>query len=461
MRKILISLVAASVFIACSIEKKHEPAAVVSGKIENIGDKSVLLVSKTKTDTLQTDSLGNFRLEQKAGLPTFSKLVLGRKSISLYLKDGFDLNLITSKENFIRDTKFEGIGSKENNLLSEKERLAKDLAYYPDIFKLNPEKFIAKSDSVKEVYKKLLKEYSKGPEVDSLFLTSFNADVKYEQFYFYTIYTPYHNYFMKEKLELGEGISNEIDKAIVDTDDFVYSSKFIKFMSEVKKEKYREYLNDEEKNDINIAKYLEWLDGDLNSPKLKNELFYEATKYNITYAGEKERDTLYSIYSKVNTDIEYQKSIDDTYASFEKLRAGKTAVQWSYPDIDGKTHSLSDYKGKLVYIDVWATWCGPCKQEIPSLAKLSKEYEGKDIVFVSVSVDDNRSAWKKMLEKENFEWIQLHAEKAWKSEIIQQNEIRGIPRFMMVDKEGKIISVNAPRPSSEGINAYFDELLSK
>jgi len=135
------------------------------------------------------------------------------------------------------------------------------------------------------------------------------------------------------------------------------------------------------------------------------------------------------------------------------------APKWSYPTLEGEQIALDDLKGKLVYIDVWATWCGPCKAEIPALAKLHEDYKDSDLTIISVSVDDNKKAWEKMLAEEGFEWLQVHAEKAWNSDIIKENQIRGIPRFMLVDKEGNIISVNAPRPSSENIREYLESYL--
>jgi len=455
-------LIATVVLFSCTNEPIQKPKAKLSGNIEGLSNKTLLLVNETQTDTIKLDSLGHFNLEKDYSTPTISKLYFGRKGILLYLTNSSDLSLTTTKNDFGKVVEFKGEGSKENQLLNDKDKLAIELKYVPAIFKLNPEQFMAKSDSVKQLFLELGNKYSKDGNIDSSFIELYNADVKYEQLLYYTIYTPYHKYFTKEEASLPESAKKEIEAATVDKSEFAMSDKYIQFMTTVLKQKYTDkFPETEESNSNDLPKYLKWINSELKSNDIKNAIFYNAIKSEITYCSETERDSIYATFSELNTNPVYQETIDKTYASFEKLRKGKPAAQWSYPDINGKKHALSDFKGKFVYIDVWATWCGPCKAEIPELAKLAKEYKNKNIEFVSVSVDSDQKAWERMLKKENFDWTQLHAEKAWKSKIVLENEIRGIPRFMLIDREGNVIDINALRPSSKEIRPLFDKLLSQ
>ncbi len=139
-----------------------------------------------------------------------------------------------------------------------------------------------------------------------------------------------------------------------------------------------------------------------------------------------------------------------------------------YENIDGSKLSLSSLKGKYVYIDVWATWCGPCKAEIPSLKKIYKDYSDKNITFISVSIDDDKShkgswekakeSWKTMVKAKELNWVQLFAPKGWNSQFVRDYKINGIPRFILIDTEGNIISPNAPRPSSPKLRELFSSL---
>ena len=142
-------------------------------------------------------------------------------------------------------------------------------------------------------------------------------------------------------------------------------------------------------------------------------------------------------------------------------REGGIAAGFTYPDVNGKQVSLADFKGKVVLIDVWATWCGPCRSEIPHLKKLEEEMHGKDIVFIGVSLDEakDKQKWLDFIEKEGLKGIQLHAS-GW-SKIAQDYKIKGIPRFIVVDKQGNLVSSDAPRPSNPDLKRLLEAELLK
>ena len=139
-------------------------------------------------------------------------------------------------------------------------------------------------------------------------------------------------------------------------------------------------------------------------------------------------------------------------------KTGETAIDFTYPDKDGNMISLSDFKGSYVYVDVWATWCGPCRYEIPFLLQLEEDYHDANIVFMSVSVDTEnaKQKWVDMIKDENMGGVQLISTDGWKSQIMKDYAINSIPRFMLFDPDGNVISVNAARPSSDEIREIFD-----
>lgn len=141
---------------------------------------------------------------------------------------------------------------------------------------------------------------------------------------------------------------------------------------------------------------------------------------------------------------------------------GQPCPEFCFKDVNDRDVTLADLKGKFVYIDVWATWCGPCKGEIPSLLKLEKALEGKDILFVGVSVDKNRDIkeWKSMVEEKELRGIQLHwgENQDW-IKLFMPTGIR-IPRFILLDKEGKIVNPDMSRPSDETTLLTLQKLLN-
>lgn len=129
----------------------------------------------------------------------------------------------------------------------------------------------------------------------------------------------------------------------------------------------------------------------------------------------------------------------------KSLQAGDRCPNFSYEDIHGNKVTLKDLRGKYVYIDIWATWCPPCRDELPFLKTLEEKFKDKNIWFVSISCDKNKEKWMKMVKEEKLGGIQLHMGKDWS--FMEAFNNRKIPRFILVDRKGKIISPKTSRPS--------------
>lgn len=135
-----------------------------------------------------------------------------------------------------------------------------------------------------------------------------------------------------------------------------------------------------------------------------------------------------------------------------------TTINW----LNGNLVKLSDFKGKLVYMDIWATWCGPCVEEIPNMEKLYQHYKDDPrVLLVSVSVDSKKNLWEKKLDEDKPQWPQYIVDGALKDKLYNEYIITGIPRFMMFDSEGRIITINAMRPSNGKLIPFIEEQLSK
>lgn len=134
---------------------------------------------------------------------------------------------------------------------------------------------------------------------------------------------------------------------------------------------------------------------------------------------------------------------------------------FAYENHKGGITKLEDLRGKYVYIDVWATWCAPCRAEIPHLKKVEEAFHGKNIEFVSISVDTKKDyeKWKKFVTDQQLGGIQLYADNDWNSEFIKAYGINGIPRFILIDPKGNIVNANADRPSSPALTTLFNEIL--
>lgn len=148
---------------------------------------------------------------------------------------------------------------------------------------------------------------------------------------------------------------------------------------------------------------------------------------------------------------EHKKIASNILSSFKKLEPGKPAPDFTLKDKNGKEVSLSDFKGKYVYLDFWATWCGPCLQEMKVVPELHKAY-GNKIVFISISIDDDIEKMKTFLEKNpKYEWIFLYT---GKSKLKDEYEIRTVPSYFLIGPDGNFVESPAERPSA-GIEGKF------
>lgn len=138
----------------------------------------------------------------------------------------------------------------------------------------------------------------------------------------------------------------------------------------------------------------------------------------------------------------------------------KRAFDFKLQDSTGKEYKLDDFKGKMLFIDFWASWCAPCKAQIPYQKELEKNYAGKDIVFMSVSLDQSKTAWLKAVKEEELHGYVLHAEGNFKNDFPKAYAIESIPRYMLIDANGNIISDNMMKPQNKKeISGIIDEEL--
>lgn len=135
-----------------------------------------------------------------------------------------------------------------------------------------------------------------------------------------------------------------------------------------------------------------------------------------------------------------KKEILEGIAQAEKIADGKKTPDFAFPDVNGKKWGPKDFKGKYLIIDFWASWCGPCRQEIPHLKEVYKKYKDQGLEILSVSVDAKPIEWKKAMAEERMAWPQINAVES--KPVMADYLFSGIPYLVVVDKEGKIVEKN-------------------
>lgn len=159
-------------------------------------------------------------------------------------------------------------------------------------------------------------------------------------------------------------------------------------------------------------------------------------------------------YDSIKTDERFHAFFSQNYASYQALAPGQAAPDFSLPTPEGKNMSLSDFSGKVVYVDFWGTWCGPCIEAIPKSRALQAAYAGReDVAFVNIALEygpEDIERWKKFVQENDFPGIHLVADKQFHNPILAPYKLNFAPTYVLIDAEGKLVDARAEGPGTIG-----------
>ena len=218
---------------------------------------------------------------------------------------------------------------------------------------------------------------------------------------------------VNDKLREGKKSKSELEPELKQFDDLI--------------EKHKGEKTDEAAQTVLMKAmlYLEVLD---DFPTGKTLVQQIQTDYPETKAGKNA--------GRILANIQRQ---EDAKKVRESLVVGATFPDFEEKDLDGKPLSISNYKGKVVLVDFWATWCGPCVGELPNVIKAYEKYHDKGFEIIGISLDDSESKLKSFIKDKNMTWSQYFDGKRWDNKLAQKYGIMSIPATFLLEGEGKII----------------------
>ncbi|WGH76917.1 TlpA disulfide reductase family protein [Tenacibaculum tangerinum] len=459
MKKLVLLALIGVTIISCKKEEPVKDYLILSGKIDNYKKSNLTLngfnfekkINFDKSTSSFTDTL---RIERDG----YYTLIFNKKPVNVYLTKTDDTGMVFDFKN-LKIINFEGANKEINNYLLEKQKIWPEILVSANkYFALEEEEFLNKT----EEYKEAVTELSISKQLPAEFITQEVKNIDYECLRNIYNYQDYHATLTGNKdFKVSEDFPDPLENFNYSSDSDYVNSYFYRAMLEAELKRIAT-LNNKEGEDYYLT-YLETVQTEVTDTIAKNDLLYSSAQNSITYASDLKE--FYKKFMAYSTNETHKKEITKDYNLLKTTAKGQPAPKFKdYVNYDGGTTSMDDLlkDGKYLYIDVWATWCGYCKREIPLLKMLEQEYHGKNIEFVSINVDDKgkEEKWKETIQDREMTGIQLMAgDSHLNLEWAQNFLIKGLPRFIIIDPEGKIVSPNAPAPSQgEKLINLFNEL---
>ncbi|TGV03099.1 TlpA family protein disulfide reductase [Flavivirga rizhaonensis] len=456
MKKHIILLLILTVLWSC---KKEIPVdyVILTGNINNTkggelkissinGFKKTINVKDTGTfsDTLYILENGLYNLQ-------FNNI-----GVTPYLSKGASVHLDVDAKQHTSTLKLSGDHAELNNYFAYRAGKEYDFVMNREAnYNMDEDAFVAKTDAFQKDLETRLEAVENIPE--GLKAKELRA-INYSRLTKKEIYERMYNFLNKVRdFKVSEGFKKELSEISLDnTEDYLYSPDYRQMISLDAMAKMAYYA---QKDSLHYYEAQVKAVSEIKNEVIRNgELYKNVSKF-LTRSNNKEKDL--NDFLEISTNENHKASVKALYEFLKVLDAGQPSPKFeNYENYTGGTTSLSDLKGKYVYIDVWATWCGPCKYEIPFLKKVEKQYHDKNIAFVSISVDKqkDKDKWKKMIAEKELGGIQLITDNDFNTKFISAYKISGIPHFILLDPEGNIVKSMAPRPSEEKLVELFNEL---
>jgi len=453
-----------------SCKRELNKKVVLHGQLVNIEADidSVFLKSGVEFGDVNISSKlnenGDFKFNLELDYGGYYYLSCGRNYFEVFLSPGDSVNLNADLSNIDNSLTYTGIGAANNNMIFELKKstpkTSPEIIYSFD--ELNFSKF---NDSLFDARTKLLNSKSiKNEQLTKEFLEIQEKLHLYRWANNYLLYETYHAYYAKVKdFKTSDKFKDYLKKVYLNDTILINTSTYSQFLSAYFQLKAQDEIKKDTSKYNSSITYLNLMldlySKEVNEPKILEFLTFNSLYDEVRFSGTKNaKEKIEKFISETQNQI-YFSRLNAEIEKWKKCEPGKQLNDYKFSDINGKEVAFRSFKGKLIYIDVWATWCGPCKTEIPLLKKLEEKYKNEKIVFISVSIDEDKGAWERMVKNDKLQGVQVWAE-SWKNDLCQDFNISGIPRFILIDAQGLIIDPDAERPSGK-IDARIAELLKK
>lgn len=399
----------------------------------------VLVYHMSVNEFALTDGKATVQLDGMDAL--YANVYYGEKFKVVYLQKGDEMNISFDAHDFDNTFTVKGGNEKAVDYLNKIQLTALPNEAYAQPWS----EFKAAVDKKMASMKRLLK--ARKFAADDKFLKMEEGRITYFYANMMLMYPVSHTYLTQDTtMVLGKEYYDAIRQYVKEDEDLADIDEYRNFMIETA------HIFDEAGKDIRqyypkVLAEMSYIGENIQSDKVRESLIHFLAFTYVEGNGVENITDLQNLYYTYVTSPRLNAIFKQACSKWDKAAVGRPSPMFKGVDVNGKEMTLRNFRGKYVYIDMWATWCGPCQKELPFLKKLEEKYKGRNIAFVGLSIDQDKAKWADRVKNGALSGTQLYIGKGTKFQ--SDYRISGIPRFILLDPNGRIVNPDMTRPSSE------------
>lgn len=460
-------------FAACQTPQETEvkTQVTVSGQLHSASQPLVTLDYldlDMATDTL--DEQGRFHLSFELDKPGFFHISNSNQIFQYFAEPGDSIFIEMDMEAPYVSFKAGGARTAENTYLQHKDSITSSLGInrYTTFMAAAPADYVKVRDSLLAVLEMHFEVFPERAQFSTAFAPLEDAYFDYEPLLMDKLYPNYHQYTTGNAVAPEDYLTTEMAEKLKQPEsnrpELLSVSPYRSLLEYTIQERAGEMMQADTTAPGDVANYFRY-SWDLSDTLLEDKSIQQYFQFTIVkelldFMGPAHIDELYNRFQNSNPPQVYADMMAKNMAKWEDIMPGKEVPDFAFTNADDEEVHLSDLRGSLVYVDIWATWCGPCIAEHPHWDALKEDFKDAPVTFLTVSIDNTPEPWKKMIAAKGMEGHQWYASGAWQSDFAQHFRVTGIPRFILIDEEGKILDPSAKRPSGDIATTLRDHLES-
>ncbi|MDP2188682.1 MAG: TlpA disulfide reductase family protein [Sphingobacteriaceae bacterium] len=459
--------------LCCLASLTQAQTATFTGQIKNAAADSIflshydMLLNEEIFEGAPVDPSGKFKLIFSPKANTRYQFEHGGEVTDVWIEAGDSLHLMLDFKQFDESLTYSGTSAPFNNYLAayylkfldhEDTELNLRMAFQFKIQKLDPWPFMAWVDSVTQAQLTFLASWQES--LPARLYTLESGKITFNAYYQKIMYKPLRGFFAQQSKKNKEpnypvNLEDFLLEAPLNRDELVSIDnylmtchwKILRIVSDV-------YPAEAAKPSRDFGlKYLQVVDS-LSSRTVAHHLGKYWLTTGLERSGVEDYEAALQKYLNSDAPESLKNELNQTYSKALSFKVGAPAFDFELVDLNGKKVRLSSLKGKYVYLDFWASWCGPCLAELQYMRKNNLKAPDSNFVFVYISLDEAEETWRKSAAKHLPTATHLWG-KGMNTEVAKAYGINGLPSYFLIAPDGGFISSDPPRPSSGKLNHYL------